>query len=154
MISRIVRIFFVVMLAAFVAITGASQLWGWRVGSPQGLLYAFPTGFMLDGNMTAWWYFQHEYVGPGPWLIRDLVPWKRLHCLFLPWWVIIVVWGSITLVAWKSTRRRKLPRGAFPVEVEVGKPIKPRTFGRVQRRRPKYRTLYPAHAVANARPVN
>jgi len=114
------RSFCVAGMVILLGIAVFFQFWVATLGTPcvytvlmlDGVIFDFSNGRWEAkyGHLRTW---SVDRVLIPPYLIKQNGAWN----LFLPWWLLLAVWGLVTAVVWWATRRRKRVGRAFPVEL-------------------------------------
>jgi hypothetical protein len=105
---------------ALLGLTITTQYWALQVRTPIGYFYTGPAGPVYWCVNTHTWDAKFIEV-PKAWS-RDslLLPyWSAMHGVpyaVMPWWLLLLGWGLLTVVVRRLLRRRQGLGKAFPVE--------------------------------------
>jgi hypothetical protein len=115
MVRRLARIFCTMALLLLVATAVVTQFCDYRLDLPWATLFIYRSGVdFCEGHPGIHYDGQWDYSELLEWPIFDPTPSAR--SMFLPWWLLLFVWGVPTAAVWWITRRRTLSGRAFPIE--------------------------------------
>ena len=130
MLLRFVRIFTVTVLLLLLTTAIVCQFWELYLVAPYSIVEVEHTGLEFQSHSAGG---HHDWVSGyqrvTTWSVNSLrqppvlyVVFGGVRVTFLPWWLLLVVWGPLTAGVWLLTRRRKAWRGAVPVEPTAKSP--------------------------------